>query len=89
MTILETITGLTILIIGLLASVSFYRQVDCYHRLTVEAVELRLLPTEHNEIKTTKLSLPCKGVLRRHHNSITIKSLEIQTQLSFSVQGKL
>lgn len=89
MTVLETITGLTLLIIGLLASVSFYRQVDCYHRLAVEAVELRLLPTEHNEAKTVKFSLPCKGVLRRHHNSISIKSLEIQTQLTFSIQGKL
>jgi|GEM_PF-6517144 len=89
MTILQTITGITFLMAGLGASVAFYRQIDCYHQLTVEAVELRLKPTEYNETSTFRINAKCSALMRRNNQTVSIGYHLQSFSLSFPLDGKI
>jgi hypothetical protein len=90
MTILETVTGITLLFIGLIASVAFYHQIDCYHELTVEAIELRLAPLEHNDSKILTSNMKCSAVVRRKEHQVYVHyKKNHHYQLSVQLQGKL
>ena len=89
MTIFETIAGLTLLMIGLLASAAFLHQVDCYHQLTVSAVELRLKPLEHDERTQLSFHTRCSGILKKSQNHISIQSRSHHYNLSWPIKGKI
>jgi hypothetical protein len=90
MTILETITGVSLLIVGLIASTLFYHQIDCYHELSVQAVELRLAPLEHNDSKTFSLNRRCSGLIKRQQHQIHILYQKTHHYtLLLNLEGKL
>lgn len=89
MTILQTITGITLLMLGLGASVGFYRQIDCYHELSVVAVELRLKPTEYDENSILKINTKCSALLKRNNQIINIQYRLNSFVLNFPLDGKI